>query len=145
MKQNGPASRLQKRNTNPRLVKKYKTTSLQEDVGDWYQSLNQQLYQTQRIIESTEQVGHSGDVILYVNAQIFVFLFFQMRQNAKQLIEEKNAKARKAKLLAEKELDFRIDAEKRQLSKLKVIIELIIGIEHIYKIFYQLMLTNRER
>ena len=54
-----------------------------------------------------------------------------MRQNAKQLIEEKNAKARKAKLLAEKELDFRIDAEKRQLSKLKVIIELIIGIEHI--------------
>ena len=68
-----------------------------------------------------------------------------MRKNAKHLIEEKNAKARKAKLLAEKELDFRIDAEKRQLSKLKVIIELIIGIEHIYKIFYQLMLTNRER
>ena len=43
-----------------------------------------------------------------------------MRQNAKHLIDEKNAKARKAKLLAEKELDYRIEAERRQLSKLKV-------------------------
>ena len=51
-----------------------------------------------------------------------------MRQNAKHLIDEKNAKARKAKLLAEKELDYRIEAEKRQLSKLKVSIELIISL-----------------
>ena len=43
-----------------------------------------------------------------------------MRQNAKHLIDEKNAKARKAKLLAEKELDYRIEAERKQLSKLKV-------------------------
>ena len=43
-----------------------------------------------------------------------------MRQNAKHLIDEKNAKARKAKLLAEKELDYRIEAERRQLSKLRV-------------------------
>ena len=54
---NGPTSRLQKRNTKPRLVKKYKPASSKTDVGDWYQCLNQQLYQTQRIIESTEQVG----------------------------------------------------------------------------------------
>ena len=43
-----------------------------------------------------------------------------MRQNAKHLIDQKNAKARKAKLLAEKELDYRIEAERRQLSKLRV-------------------------
>ena len=43
-----------------------------------------------------------------------------MRQNAKHLIEERNSKAKRAKFLAEKELDFRINSERRQLSKLNV-------------------------